>query len=101
MMRMNTLKFMLIVLMSAIQNVSFSQNYKLYSAYMPVEFQKDGKWSKVIRGETRLNSNTYLRCKSDFTIREIGGAGKLHFCSPSKSGRKLGDLIDKIISNTL
>lgn len=95
MMRMNTLKFMLIVLMSAIQNVSFSQNYKLYSAYMPVEFQKDGKWSKVMRGETRLNSNTYLRCKSDFTIREIGGAGKLHFCSPSKSGRKLGDLIDK------
>ena len=98
MMRMNTLKFMLIVLMSAIQNVSFSQNYKLYSAYMPVEFQKDGKWMKVMRGETKLNSNTYLRCKSDFTIREIGGAEKLHFCSPSKSGKKLGDLIEKVVN---
>lgn len=97
-MRMNTLKFMLIVIMSVIQTATFGQNYKLHSAYMPVEYEKDGKWSKVRRGETKLNNNVFLRCKSDFTVREVGGAEKLHFCAPSESGKKLADLIDKNIS---
>lgn len=94
-MYMKLSKLFMVITMLASTYFVYGQRYKLYSAYLPVEYKSDGKWCKVRRDVTKLTPNSFVRCKSDFTIQEIGGTERLHFCSSSESGEQLMEVMDK------